>query len=138
MHVPTSWSSDGGRTWTPLAASGLYAVNSGGDALTLQDGRHVLVSNPRDQPGGAPANYQPGTLAGSAGAPTAVRARWPLVVSLSRDGIAWKQALTLEDAPILHGYAYPAVIQTRDGRIHVTYTYDRRMIKHVVLDPARL
>ena len=35
MHVPTSGSSDGGRTWTPLAASGLYGVNSGLDALTL-------------------------------------------------------------------------------------------------------
>jgi len=52
--------------------------------------------------------------------------------------IAWTQALTLEDAPMRDGYAYPAVIQTRDGRIHVTYTFDRRMIKHVVIDPARL
>ncbi len=59
MHVPTSWSSDGGRTWTPLAASGLYAVNSGSDALTLKDGRHVLVYNFRDRPGGAPPNYEP-------------------------------------------------------------------------------
>ena len=57
---------------------------------------------------------------------------------MSRDGVALKQALTLDDAPIRHGYAYPAVIQTRDGRIHVTYTFDRRMIKHVVIDPARL
>jgi predicted neuraminidase len=138
MHVPTSWSSDGGRSWTPLAASGLYAVNSGGDALTLQDGRHVLVYNPRDQPGGAPANYRPDTLTGIADAPSGPRARWPLVVSVSRDGVAWKQALTLEDAPLRHGYAYPAVIQTRDGRIHITYTFDRQKIKHVVIDPARL
>jgi predicted neuraminidase len=57
---------------------------------------------------------------------------------VSRDGVAWKRALTLEDAPLRHGYAYPAVIQTRDGRIHVTYTFDRRMIKHVEIDPARL
>ena len=138
MHVPTSWSSDDGRTWTPLAASGLYAVNSGGDALTLQDGRHVLVYNPRDQPGASPANYPPDMLTGMAGAPSGARARWPLVVSVSRDGVAWKQALTLDDAPLRHGYAYPAVIQTRDGKIHVTYTFDRQKIKHVVIDPARL
>jgi len=138
MHVPTSSSSDGGRTWTPLAASGLYGVNSGLDALTLQDGRHVLVYNPRDRPGGSPANYQPGMLAGLSGAPSGPRARWPLVVSVSKDGVAWTQALTLEDAPMRDGYAYPAVIQTRDGRVHVTYTFDRRMIKHVVIDPARL
>ena len=138
MHVPTSWSSDNGRTWSALEKSGLYAVNSGSDALTLQDGRHVLVYNPRDQPGGAPANYRPDTLIGIKDAPSGPRARWPLVVSVSRDGVAWKQALTLEDAPLRHGYAYPAVIQSRDGRIHVTYTFDRRKIKHVVIDPARL
>ena len=138
MHVPTSWSSDAGRTWTPLAASGLYAVNSGGDAVTLQDGRHVLVYNPRDQPGGAPANYRPDMLTGIEDAPSGPSARWPLVVSVSRDGVAWKQALTLDDAPLRHGYAYPAVIQTRDGRVHVTYTFDRQKIKHVVIDPARL
>ena len=98
----------------------------------------MLVYNPRDRPGGSPANYQPGMLAGLSGAPSGPRARWPLVVSVSKDGVAWTQALTLEDAPMRDGYAYPAVIQTRDGRIHVTYTFDRRMIKHVVIDPARL
>ena len=138
MEVPTSWSSDGGRTWSALAKSGLYAVNSGSDAMTLQDGRHVLVYNYRDRPGGSPQNYRPELLAGITNPPTGPRARWPLVVSVSRDGVAWKQALTLEDAPLRHGYAYPAVIQTRDGKIHVTYTFDRRMIKHVVIDPARL
>ena len=40
--------------------------------------------------------------------------------------------------PLSLGYAYPAVIQTRDGRVHVTYTFDRRMIKHVVIDPTSL
>ncbi len=51
MEVPTSWSSDGGRTWSALAKSGLYAVNSGSDAVTLQDGRHVLVYNYSRPPG---------------------------------------------------------------------------------------
>jgi predicted neuraminidase len=138
MHVPTSWSSDGGRTWTPLAASGLYAVNSGSDAVTLQDGRHLLVYNYRDKPGASPANYRPETLVGMDGAPSGPRARWPLVVSVSGDGVAWKQALTLEDAPMRHGYAYPAIIQTRDGKVHVVYTFNREKIKHVVLDPKAL
>jgi predicted neuraminidase len=137
MEVPTTWSSDGGRTWGPLAKSGLYAVNSGLDAVTLQDGRHVLVYNYRDRPGGGPDGYQPET-SGLANAPTAVRARWPLVVSVSRDGVAWTKAIALDDKPIRHGYAYPAVIQTRDGKIHVTYTFNREKIKHVVVDPAKL
>jgi predicted neuraminidase len=138
MHVPTSWSSDGGRTWSAMQASGLYAVNSGGDALTLKDGRHALVYNYRDRVDGVPDNYQPGRLVGIAGAPSGSRARWPLVVSLSRDGVTWKNAVTLEDAPNRHGYAYPAIIQARDGRIHVTYTFNREKIKHVVIDPATL
>ena len=35
-------------------------------------------------------------------------------------------------------YSYPAVIQTRDGRVHVTYTHRRTRIRHLVLDPAAL
>jgi predicted neuraminidase len=46
--------------------------------------------------------------------------------------------LVLEDAPLRDGYAYPAVIQTSDRLVHVTYTWDRATIRHVVFDPARL
>ena len=134
MHVPTTSSTDGGRTWTPLRASGLFAVNTGGDAVTLQDGRHLLVYNYRGAIGARPENYPTDTMPGVTG----VRARWPLVVSVSRDGAAWTRAVTLDEQPIRHGYAYPAVIQTRDGKVHVTYTFNREKIKHVVLDPAKL
>ena len=44
--------------------------------------------------------------------------------------------MTLEDAP--GEYSYPALIQARDGRVHVTYTWRRERIKHVVVDPARI
>ena len=59
-------------------------------------------------------------------------------IAVSRDGEKWEMVLTLEDEPRQHGYAYPAVIQTRDGRVHVTYTWNREKIKHVILDPAKL
>ena len=45
-------------------------------------------------------------------------------------------ALVLEEPPGEH--SYPAMIQTRDGRVHVTYTWKRERIKHVVIDPTKL
>jgi predicted neuraminidase/glyoxylase-like metal-dependent hydrolase (beta-lactamase superfamily II) len=120
--LATTWSSDAGRTWSPLTASGLPNPNSGTDALTLKDGRHLLVYNHA-----APLPATPAT-----------GPRYPLNVALSDDGVTWRQVLTLEDQPVPDGYAYPAVIQASDGLVHVTYTWNRERIRHVVIDPAGL
>ena len=48
----------------------------------------------------------------------------------------WQAALVLENEP--GEYSYPAVIQTHDGMVHITYTWKRQRIKHVVLDSAKL
>lgn len=116
-----TWSKDGGKTWSALTAIDLPNPNSGTDAVTLADGRQLLVYNHS----GHRANEAKGD-------------RYPLNVALSIDGIHWKQVLTLDSEPRGSGYAYPAVIQTRDGRVHITYTWDRKLIKHVVLDPTKL
>lgn len=120
--IGATFSSDGGRTWTPLASTGLPNPNSGTDAVTLRDGRHLLVYNHSAPPPERPTKG----------------VRWPLDVALSSDGRTWRRVLTLESEPLGNGYAYPAVIQAADGRVHVTYTWDRRHIRHVVLDPALL
>ncbi|WP_221774751.1 sialidase family protein [Pelagicoccus albus] len=123
-QLVTSWSEDNGLSWSKLKPTGLHNPNSGSDAVTLKDGRQLLVYNMRD---GLKTPEGMGEMD-----------RCPLNVSLSEDGVNWEMVLVLEDKPLPSGYAYPAVIQTSDGLVHITYTWDRQKIKHVVLDPAEL
>ena len=44
----------------------------------------------------------------------------------------------LEDEPGERRFSYPAVIQTADGLVHITYTWKRTRVRHVVVDPAKL
>lgn len=111
-HIAESWSGDRGLTWSPMTLTDLPNPNSGIDAVVLRDGRSLLVYN------------------------HLARGRDSLNVALSADGRTWRKVLDLEDQP--GEYSYPAVIQTPDGLVHVTYTYRRRSIKHVVIDPERL
>ena len=106
------WSADGGKTWSKLVATSLPNPDSGIDAVTLADGRHLLVYNPT------------------------TKGRSPLTVAISPDGKTWKTALVLEDQP--GEYSYPAVIQSADGLVHITYTWHRKKIRHVVVDPKKL
>lgn len=114
-----SWSKNNGKTWTRLSATELPNPNSGTDAVTLKDKRHILVYN------------HSGMVEGRWGGD-----RTPLNVAISEDGISWKQVLLLENEP--GEYSYPAVIQSADGMVHITYTYKRETIKHVVIDPDKL
>jgi predicted neuraminidase len=110
-----TWSRDAGKTWSEVTLTNLPNPNSGTDAVTLQDGRHLLVYN------------HSGTE----------KVRVPLNVATSRDGKTWEAAAVLEHEPPGQ-YSYPAVIQSADGLVHVTYTWKRLKIKYVVLDPSKL
>ena len=117
-RLATSESSDGGQTWSKVTLTDLPNNNSGTDAVTVslpgKKGRvaHLLVYNPTATP------------LGEHRAP-----RTPLCVAISDDGEHWRHLLTLEDGPISE-YSYPAIIQGRDGTIHLIYTWRRERICH--------
>ncbi len=118
--LATSWSRDNGRSWSLLQASGLPNNNSGVDAVTLTDGRHLLVYNHVKTPVNAKKGY-----------------RTPLNAALSHDGKIWYACLVLEDSEVSQ-YSYPSVIQSSDGMVHVVYTWRRERIKYVKIDPDKL
>lgn len=62
---------------------------------------------------------------------------WVLQVKLRRyDGETWGSPVALEDGQT--ELSYPAVIQTIDGKVHMTYTWNRTHFRHLILDADAL
>jgi predicted neuraminidase len=117
--IVTSWSADDGRTWSRMSKINLPNPNSGIDAVTLADGRYLLVYN------------HSGRIMGRWGGP-----RTPLNLALSQDGFTWEPGLVLEWES--GEYSYPAVIQASDGTVHILYTWQRQNIRHFWFGAAEL
>jgi predicted neuraminidase len=98
-------SSDNGVTWTQARPIAVPNPNSGIDAVRLKDGRIVLVYN--------------NTTTG----------RTPLNLAVSDDAEHFRMFKTLEDQP--GEYSYPAMIEGREGDLHITYTWNRKRIRHI-------
>jgi hypothetical protein len=111
--IAEAWSKDGGVSWGRMTATSLPNPSAGIDALRLADGRFLLVYNP---------------------SPTS---RAKLALAVSADGKAWRQVTLLEDED-KGEFSYPAMIQSRDGQVHITYTWRREKIKHVAIDPKTI
>lgn len=105
-------STDGGLSWGTMTLTDLPNPNSGTDAVTLADGRHLLIYNHSET------------------------SRSPLNIAVSRDGRTWTPVVTLEAEP--GEFSYPAIIQAADGKVHATYTWNRKKIACVVVDPGKL
>lgn len=116
----STFSKDNGKTWSDLELIGLPNNNSGTDAVTLKNGKHLLVYNHVLPPG-----------------KEAKGPRTPLNLSISDDGINWKATLVLEDSKISQ-YSYPSIIQSSDGMVHIVYTWRREKLKYVKIDPSKL
>ena len=82
--------------------------------MTLNSGIHLIVYNP----GKKGKDWWNG--------------RNKLCIAVSSDAKTWKDIYTLEDQAEGE-FSYPAVIQTKDGIIHILYTYKRVNIRHVAL-----
>ncbi len=122
--IAQSWSEDRGKTWSKMTATNLPNPNAGTDAITLQNGLQMLVYNPDGRTRGPARRNQ-------------------LNVAVSRDGINWKDVLILENdnqpgQDANTEYSYPTIIQGRNGLVHITYTYHRKTVKYVLLDPSEL
>lgn len=112
--IVQSWSTDNGKHWSKLSSTLVPNPNSGIDAVTLSNGLHVLVYNPLNK------------------GKEWFNGRNILKVAISEDGISWMDVYTLEDQE-KGEFSYPAVIESSDSLIHITYTADRINIRHVIL-----
>jgi len=112
-YILRAESTDVGRTWSELSATTLPNPNSGFDMIRLPDGAILGAIN------------------------HAFQDRSDLTLVLSRDGGRnWQTLKVLENNPGKE-YSYPFFLRSR-GSYHLTYTYERKRIKHVVFNDAWL
>jgi predicted neuraminidase len=113
-QLHTAYSHDNGWTWSEAAPSALPNPDSAVDGLQLRDGRILLVYNHAHQ------------------------GRENLRIATSADGGQnWVSGPVLE-AAARQEYSYPFLVEDERGRVHLTYTWQRTRIKHVVFNVAWL
>lgn len=118
-RLASTWSGDNGDTWSKVTLIDVPNNQSGTDALTMSNGKHVLIYNDF------------ATIPGTPKGP-----RNPVSIAVSDDGLKWEHIITLEDSPI-GDYSYPAIIQAKDGTLHCVYTWRRFRIVHKQIDLNR-
>ena len=110
--IATSLSRDGGKSWSPLQLTTLDHPSAGIDSVRLADGRCLLIYNP------------------------STTRRTPLALAVSfDDGANWEGFLVVET--LAEGergeLSYPAMIQDAAGDVQITYTWNRRRIRHATV-----
>jgi len=113
--IISSWSHDSGQNWTKTDSINVVNSNSGIDALTVSNKSFLLVNNPLKM------------------GKDWFNGRNVLDVEYSNDGINWQKLFDLENQKEGE-FSYPAIIQTSDKKVHILYTYNRKLIKHTVFD----
>lgn len=150
-----SLSHDSGLTWGSADAVALPNNNSSIQVIRCTDGRLALVGNPVNADMSDQRRLSlydeiegeagPAQCAGGAvwGVPRA-----PLTLCISTDnGDTFPQKRDLETGSgyclsnnskdgLNKEYSYPSVLEGADGALHIAYTYHRRAIKYLRLDPG--
>ena len=112
-RIQRSESTDGGMNWSPITATTLPNPGGGVEAIALASGDLLMIyndkeSSPRDR----------------------------LAVSISQDrGLTWTWTRHLENTPG-ERFDYPSIVQSRDGSLHATYSYNLKTVKHVTFNEA--
>ncbi len=109
-YIVRAESHDGGWTWSEGADAAFPNPNSAVDLLKLRSGSVLLVYN------------------------DSMSERTPLTAALSTDGTkSWPHKRNIAEGK--NSFAYPFVIQTADGKIHLVFTSDSRTaVNHAVFD----
>jgi arylsulfatase A len=114
-RIRVAESHDEGVTWGPVGVTELPNPGSGLDTVRLSNGHWLLVYN------------------------DTTSRRHRLAISVSEDeGKSWKWTRHLEDESG-GSFHYPAMIQARDGTVHVVYSYfvaGGKSMKHGALNEA--
>jgi predicted neuraminidase len=117
-YIAVSYSSDYGYSWTPIERnpSNIENPDSGVDLVKAQNGDLYLVCNPQAD------------------------GRYRLSIFRSTDkGKNWQLFQDLEnDASRKSEFSYPAIIEGKDGSLHITYTNLRENIKYVMISNPSL
>ncbi len=101
-------SEDGGRTWTKVLDSPVK-TSRGLHAVTTANNVHFLAFNPSAK-------------------------RTPLSLARSTDGENWEVIIKNLWSEGDRRMDYPTIMQARDGKLHVTHSFGRECIHHIVLD----
>lgn len=111
-YILKASSNDLGQRWSGLSGTSLPNPNSGFDMIKLPDSTYLAV-----------INYS-------------FHGRSNLSMIISRDrGSTWKTIKVLENTPG-EEFSYPSISRSNSGLFHITYTYERRRIKHIVFNEA--
>lgn len=114
-EIGLSSSGDEGLTWQAPQYTGLPNPDAGICAVRISGNRLLMVFNDSKPRHGSRDNLR-------------------LAVS-DLHGKDWTRIATLEDAAN-QSFAYPFIIQTRDGLFHIVFSYNLNRIKHLTFNEA--